>query len=321
MSEHRPNDEQRAIIGAFRDETRPSMVVEALAGTGKTSTLEMLAKATPGRRMLYVAYNKAIQVEASKRFPRNVTCKTSHGLAYGTIGRNYAARLNAARVSARQTAQFLGISKPLILENAVAGGTVLQPSKLAQLVSKTADRFCHSADSELGAYHVPWVQGLSDESMEELREVLLPFAQAMWNDMISPDGRCRFTHDSYLKLYQLSQPRLPYSVILLDEAQDSNPCVSDLVMSQKGTHQILLGDQNQPIYGWRAAPDPMTSFAADVRLPLTGSYRFGPQLAEEANRWLELLQSGPRLRGYRKIATEIDPPELAPDAVLCRTNG
>ena len=33
---------------------------------------------------LYVAYNKAIQTEAEKSFPRNVECRTAHSLAYCT---------------------------------------------------------------------------------------------------------------------------------------------------------------------------------------------------------------------------------------------
>ncbi|EKG33646.1 putative DNA helicase [Pseudomonas avellanae BPIC 631] len=39
--------------------------------------------------MLYLCYNKAVEMAAKNRFPRNVTCKTAHGLAYAVYGSQY----------------------------------------------------------------------------------------------------------------------------------------------------------------------------------------------------------------------------------------
>jgi superfamily I DNA/RNA helicase len=81
-----------------------------------------------------------------------------------------------------------------------------------------------------------------------------------------------------------------------------------------------VGDPNQAIYGWRGAQDAMAGFGGQ-ELRLTGSYRFGPAIAEEANRWLELLGSDMRLRGWKKLNSTLDDREAPVDAVLCRTNG
>ncbi|MWU29119.1 DNA helicase, partial [Escherichia coli] len=48
-----PTDEQSAIIHWQGQK----LVVNAFAGTGKTSTLVQYALANPGSRMLYLAYN------------------------------------------------------------------------------------------------------------------------------------------------------------------------------------------------------------------------------------------------------------------------
>ncbi|KPX18402.1 Uncharacterized protein ALO73_02970 [Pseudomonas syringae pv. daphniphylli] len=40
-------------------------------------------------KMLYLCYNKAVEIAAKNRFPRNVTCKTAHGLAYAVYGSQY----------------------------------------------------------------------------------------------------------------------------------------------------------------------------------------------------------------------------------------
>lgn len=55
------------------------------------------------------------------------------------------------------------------------------------------------------------------------------------------------THAGYLKLFQLSRPILgrTYDVIMLDEAQDSNPCIASIVLRETGCARILVGDSHQ----------------------------------------------------------------------------
>lgn len=70
-------DEQVGV----RDDRSDRLLVKAFAGTGKTSSLELKALATPVKS-LYVAFNKAIQREAEHRFPGHVTSRTMHSLAF-----------------------------------------------------------------------------------------------------------------------------------------------------------------------------------------------------------------------------------------------
>ena len=49
--------------------------VQAYAGCAKTSTLNFIAKAHPDLLFLYTCYNKEVQREASRIFPRNVDCR------------------------------------------------------------------------------------------------------------------------------------------------------------------------------------------------------------------------------------------------------
>lgn len=55
------------------------------------------------------------------------------------------------------------------------------------------------------------------------------------------------THAGYLKLFQLSRPCLgrTYDVIMLDEAQDSNPCIASIVLRETRCARILVGDSHQ----------------------------------------------------------------------------
>ena len=63
----------------------------------------------------------------------------------------------------------------------------------------------------------------------------------------------------------------------------------------------------------------MANFPADVRLPLAQSFRFGPAVADEANKWLGILHAGLRLRGYDRINSAVTSSSAA-GTVLCRTN-
>ena len=310
-----PTGEQAAIVAAAH--AGHDLVVEAGAGTGKTSTLKLIAQASPHRRGIYVAYNRAIAADAKRAFPAHVTCATAHALAFRAVGRRYAHRLNAPRVPARQTARLLGITRPLRLDP----DRVLAPEQTARVVMETITRFCYSAAPEPAPGHVPGnLPGLDDPAaLAVLRRVVVPLARRAWDDLSSPDGRLRFTHDCYLKLWQLSDPRLPCDYVLFDEAQDANPCVAAVVDRQVHAQRILVGDSCQAIYGWRGAIDALARFPADQRLVLSQSFRFGPAIAAEANRWLALLDAPLRLRGSTRLHSRVGPLPRA-DAVLCRTN-
>lgn len=313
---HRPTAEQAAIVDAST--TGEDLVVEAGAGTGKTSTLQLLADANPRRTGLYMAFNKAIAAEAGKRFPRSVQCKTSHSLAFQAVGRQYAHRLKAPRMPARETAKALRINNPVQVASELGP---LSPTQLARISLQTVERFCYSADQQVEAWHVPRIEGLAGTiARQALASVIVPYARRAWEDLSRLDGQLRFTHDCYLKLWALSRPKLPVDFVMLDEAQDSNGALAGVVDAQDA-QRILVGDRSQAIYGWRGAVDTMATFQGR-RLQLSQSFRFGPAVAHEANKWLAILDAPLRLTGHEPIRSEVVSLQLpdGPDAVLCRTN-
>lgn len=308
---HPPTNEQQAIIDAFG--TSGDLVVEAGAGTGKTSTLRMLAHTTPGQRGIYIAYNRSIATEASQSFPASVLCKTAHGLAYGAVGKRYRHRLNGPRVPAQRSARILGLNDPIKV-----GEVLLTPKQQARLTLETVTRFCYSSADTVEGWHVPLVAGLDKPGQTELARYLAPVAQRAWDtDLTSPAGQLRYQHDHYLKEWILSGPQLSADYVLLDEAQDSNGSVAGLVAAQDA-QKIWVGDRCQSIYKWRGAWDAMQT-APGKRLYLSQSFRFGPAIAAEANKWLTLLHAPLRLSGHDPIASRVKPCPV-PDAILCRSN-
>ena len=195
--------EQEKIIACDLAPGR-ALKILAFAGTGKTTTLEAYTRRRPQLRFLYVAFNKSVQLEAQKRFPANVTAKTSHSLAFRVKGWPHKDRL-----------------VPGFKANQVMEALDLRQFEDARFAQDTLLRYLISADPKVSVRHIP---GGAREFYKENR---LPQPDLV--DLANRLGRLMCTgthpdigmlHDGYLKLFQLSAPKLNFDCILLDEAQD-----------------------------------------------------------------------------------------------------
>ena len=268
--------EQSAII----NETGRLVVVRALAGTGKTSTLLGYAKSKPHVRMLYIVLNKSVQKEAEQKFKATgVKPMTSHGLAFRYTGSKYQHKLAKGNLKPYEIESALGISKELQKEIGYYG-SYNDNMVIASIVLETLTKFLYSPDKEI--------------------QIILYQAERLWTKMIdTEDSTVPMIHDGYLKLFQLSNPVLSgYDEFLVDEAQDSNPCTLSIIFKQTGKI-VLVGDDQQAIYGWRGARNAL-AFAikqgAEVHY-LTGSFRFGENIARVANAVLDIKGVDYEVRG------------------------
>jgi superfamily I DNA/RNA helicase len=91
------------------------------------------------------------------------------------------------------------------------------------------------------------------------------------------------------------------------------------IVKNSGVQLVMVGDANQQIYAWRGAEDALSRFDAPHRLPLSQSFRFGEKIADEANKWLTLLNAPVPIKGFEKIDSKVKKID-DPDAILCRTN-
>lgn len=316
--------EQSDALGRF--ESGASMVLEAFAGTGKTTTILALAESDARRvRGTYVAYNRAIvddvAGELAERAPQ-VKARTAHSLAYGQVGRHYRHRLNGERMSSREVAKLLRID-PLEVETR-GQAHLLSPAFLAGCVTEAMRRFCNSAAPEPGPEHLPPVEAIDepdkDHNDRAYRHHLAPALLRAWADLSATDGVLRFSHDCYLKLWQLGSASIPGDVLYVDEAQDVNPVLADVVERQS-SQIVAVGDTYQQIYAWRGAIDAMADLAKRPGVDhgrLTHSFRFGPEVAAVANRLLARLGSPASITGAGGPSA-VERSEK-PDAILCRTN-
>lgn len=306
--QHKDTPEQSEIINY----PGSKLVVLAFAGTGKTTVLIKYALKNPTLRILYIAYNRAIADEAAGKFPKNVECKTSHQLAFASEGKKYA---EAKKLSAN-----------LYLRHVLAA-IESDDQDFGREVLSCLNSFICSGDRDICEAHAHGYgskASLSPQWMSQTARTIHA-VNLVWRRMIDLDDDFPMTHDGYLKLYQLGSPNLAirYGAILLDEAQDSTPVVTQLVMAQP-LATILVGDGHQQIYRFRGADNALNSpIMADAdRMYLTNSFRFGKNVAMVANTILEYKGEAKKVvgcGGADEVIFSIPDDYDKPHAILSRT--
>lgn len=321
MTEFTPTPEQTHVVDLAM--TGEHMAIDALAGSAKTTSCMLVAEAKgPSARGLYLTFNKAMKVEAESKFPRSVRCSTAHALAYRTVGCRYAHRLNGRRLKSYEIANRLNIDATRL--KTPFGVKYLASGFLAGIVMKGVRLFSQSDDPEPTAEHIPTPDTMRDDrelmaSWGEVRRLLEPSLRKAWADVCDPNGVCPYSPDYYLKLYSLDHPHIPVDYLLLDEAQDLSLTMLSIANDQRNHAQlVIVGDKFQSIYQWRGSIDAMQVADVAHRGTLTHSFRFGSEIAEQANRVLGMLGAPVKVTG-RGPSGRVGPVAF-PDVVLSRTN-
>lgn len=300
-----PTAEQQACVAMIAENKQLKIV--AGAGCSKTTTLSMVAHATQCKS-LYLAFNKAMVEEAKNKFPAWVTVKTTHGLAYSVFGSQIQHKLKRP---AGRYVNVCGTGSEIARHYRIgpmhfASGANITASGVGIAVKETVNRFEYSSALEITSEHVsysPAIRLLKDStfSKAEYDAIVVGYARLLWKERKDPKSQILATHDTYLKLYQMSNPNLDqYEVIYLDEAQDTNDCVLDIIQKVK-SKLVFVGDPRQQIYGWRGSVNAMAKFQC-AEATLSTSFRFGQAIADIAN--VVLSSTAPsklQLKGWDKL--------------------
>lgn len=285
-------DEQQAVVHSQSG----ALKVVAFAGTGKTSTLRAYAQARLGQKMLYLAFNNSIAQEAASRFTPNVTCLTTHSLAYRAVGKAYRHKL-VTNIRANQAAKALGLNTT----NPADLGFAFQSLQALK-------RFLSTSCVDLEEFALLIAEEL------KYQPAAVDGAARLWQAMCDISNEAMpMLHDGYLKLFQLTAPQLGFDTILFDEAQDANP-VTLSILRQQDCAKVFVGDPHQQIYQFRYAENAMADDSLTDELFLTESFRFGGEVAAAANRLLEVKRERNRVSGNRLV-----PPSLT-KACIARGN-
>ncbi|TDH25272.1 ATP-dependent helicase [Segetibacter sp. 3557_3] len=279
--------EQEAIVNSTGN-----IKINAVAGSGKTTTIIQYAKSRPASaRILYLAFNKSVKLEAAKKFAElgmtNVHVETAHSIAfrYVVARSNYKVRAHGYRT--HEIAGLLGLE-----------GTGEKHAEYiaANHISKFITYFCNSDKQRVSELN--YLDVVSDAKARIFVSAFYSYIERQARILLAKMEKqeIEITHDFYLKKFQLQNPALPYEYILFDEGQDASSAMLDIFLKQDAT-KVIVGDTHQQIYGWRYAVNSLEK--VDFKTyNLTTSFRFRQDIADLA---ASVLNWKSHLEDYRPI--------------------
>lgn len=326
-----PTEEQQFAEKLFTSIHKGVVKIAALAGSGKSTTLYYLG-GLDKRPSLGLVFGKDMAVEAREKSPSHIDWRSTHSLAYRKFGSKYQHKLS--RPSGRyinvagtggEIARYFRIPQFDLDEN-----SFISQAFIGLIIKETVGAFETSVEEVVGKEHVPYhhIRDLQKRHgdlfpKKKFVSLIVRRAKDLWEERKDLYSDCLITHNTYLKLFHLSNPdlSLEYSVIYVDEAQDLNPVTLDIVMRQQDKCKIVLvGDHFQSIFQFNGAVNAMAAINGK-EAALTKSFRFGQPIADVAT---AILQNKAKVLGNEDIkshcGTEDVVDESKPYTILFRGN-
>lgn len=249
-------DQQGRMLDEFRACNEESMVVQGMAGVGKTFLISKLYEMLNPSTTLLLAYMPS-QVDALKARLAD-SRQEPHAMTFGAMANTI---LNADR-SAHSwiiTDRQRGQSNYLVQDHVVAqwlnfqSVAGLRVSEVASLCRRAMFSYCMSTSNEVEAKHLP-ATGARLSVLDV--SVLLEYVRRMWRETVSPSSPeirlpiRQWQRIKWLSLTELSLADLPeqFTHIMIDESHEvSQPLAAILDRSPQSI--LSLGDEHQHLNG------------------------------------------------------------------------
>jgi superfamily I DNA/RNA helicase len=263
-----------------------NLAVNAVAGSGKTTTMRLVAEAViekaPRASIAAVAFNKSIATALAVAMPEGVVCSTIHSLGLKGIAKMLKRRpkVDGKKASRKATKmlQDLGFDP---WDKSEARDTLNERREFSRrcldLASKARQRLCKSVAciEHTAAHHD--IDLSTPEEMEGVytAQFVLDLVEACREDTSQID------FDDMIELPLSAPACIPkFKFVLVDEAQDLSPlrlAFTKAMRSPRGGKLVYVGDRRQAIYGFagsssNAFDEIIESTDAD-ELPLSVCYR------------------------------------------------
>ena len=311
-------DEQDAILAAAKASSN-NLMISALAGTGKTSTLELLERAVPRGPILYLVFNRKNADEASKRMLSTTTVRTFNSMGHRiwSTGRNLRVEAKKCNLILRDIIDnapkdyrdtLWGVYHEVLSGVGLAKALGYIPGDLypnaKRLISRS--QFHHSLDEIPDDLTADLIDTVLQRSIKQSYEGLIDY-----NDQIYMPA-----------LFGGAYPQFP--LVLVDEYQDLSPVNHALLKKLVRGRLIGVGDPWQNIYGFRGAKQGGIEEASEAynceALPLSISFRCPSRIVQNVHwhvphfRWF--TEGGIVDRPTRMEVNDIDDAAT----IICRNN-
>jgi len=321
---HPPTPEQSLIITAAV-ETQDNLMIQALAGAAKTSTLVLIAEALPKKEILCLAFNKRIAEEMAERLPTNCKSSTLNSLGHRAWASYLGRRLN---LDARKTHRILttliaalpGEEKKWAFENLADLMRAVDTGKSSGWIPDS--HYSNLAKSLVG--NDEFFAGLEDRPDPLFEELVLEASVESLHEAML--GTIDF--NDQLLMPTCFPAVFDYTpLVMVDEAQDLSSLNHVMLRKIARKRLIAVGDNLQAIYGFRGAHDrSMQTMKQTFNMKefgLTISFRCPIAVVEEA-RWRAPHMQYPAWAKPGHVASlhewDINSIPTEDVAIICRNN-
>lgn len=310
-------EEQQKILNIDLTSSKNIILIEALAGTGKTTTLLELARINPDKKFMYISYMSKSTGEVRSKVREeginNIIPKTFHAMARGKV-------LRQLNIESRKLKKDVDLTR-IILPNLKNRQAYERSRLFKEFCESGADMssFCNSRLEEQRAKKGP----AAKVNAAELERILLD-VRRIWEELCDPNCAI-LSYQFYVKYFIENMAGLDFSefdVLLADEAQDLSAVMHRYVMHVISLNKpvVVVGDSNQSIMGFAKSKSILSYLQNKYperteSYPLTNSFRFekGSDMEAAANKIL-------RLRGKALQGAARQTPDKEDTAYIGRTN-
>jgi hypothetical protein len=320
----KPTDEQLAGLDAVTG-TGDNLLFNALAGTGKTSMIEMIVEVLPpNEQPLYVAFNKAIVDEAKDKLPTYCEIRTLNSLGHRAWGQAIGKKV------------FIDTKNPKTpgIVREICNGfkskddrdeawdnyyDIIQAIGMSKHLGYIPERSYPDAKRlcDRNVVQTRIESKLSDFCWEIIDSAILTSIKLAYGGFIDFDDQV-YMSALFGGSFQ------GYPIVLVDEDQDLSPVNFEMLRKLVQDRLVGVGDRWQSIYAFRGAEthgvDKLKSMFNMKEMPLSISFRC-PENVVKAVHWhvphMKWFKGG----GYYKVLTELDASKIAEGAaIICRNN-
>jgi len=296
MSAFAPSPFQAAIFN-FITHGSGSAIVEAVAGSGKTTTITHAVKLIPkNQTVLMLAFNKVIAEELSSRINLpNVEVKTFHSLGFSAYKDAHGTRVKMDNNKLFRLINDLVDNSDLTTAERAGIGSISKIVKLgksAGIGTKILENTEESWMSVMEHHDVSFT-----EEGEDLSPII-PICQEILARSNSLKSIIDFDDMIYMPVQQGLKFR-KFDWVFVDESQDVSHTQRLMLkaLMKPTSRMIAVGDPCQAIYGFRGADSTAMAGIAEefsaVTLPLSISYRCPQTVVAEAQKWVSHIQASP----------------------------
>lgn len=275
-----PSVQQKAIFDELAKGQGNNIIVDAKAGSGKTTTIVEGMKYIPRGDLLppkvvFLAFNKSIAETLGRRCPVGTVCSTFHSLGFRALKNSGIVPRNV---------RFDGRKAMKLVWNACDKDDP-DTRNICRLVSmaKTVSVDVGQIDFEEVCYYHDLVLERQERGFQIVRSVV----EATLQDTETVD----FDDMLYMPvMHGISFDK--YHYVFVDEAQDTNDIQLEILTRLQAvtSRLVAVGDPHQAIYGFRGAnADSMSRIARRFgceTYPLSVSYRCPKAVVREAQKYL-----------------------------------